>query len=141
MIALESSCSSAFSSSSSSSCCYSTTNLSVARLGDAVVLDLTAAIPPPKRELPDAHMTLLFRRGGFHAAEVARVQACVDAYIAADDAGGTAVDPGQFQLRQWGRASELVLGPLADLCAHVQKMMGHVADRPPHVALRAVNRR
>jgi hypothetical protein len=53
-----------------------------------------------------------------------------------------ATDPGKIQLCRWGRTSDMVLGPLAALCAHVQQTIdGHLADRFPHVALRAASRR
>lgn len=118
---------------------YCTTDFTAMRLSDAIVLDLTAAIPPPRRELSAAHMTLLFRRGGFNGADLARVQDCVHTYLADDAARG------QFQLETWGRASDLVHGPLANLCLHVQQTFdGDLHDagtaRPPHVALRAFRR-
>lgn len=116
---------------------YRTTDFTARRLGDAIVLDLTAAIPPPKRELPAVHMTLLFRRGGFSTEELARVQDCIATAVAADHL--------VFQLLPWGRASDLVVGPLASLCVQVQvhfdgDLHDMTAARPPHVALRAVSR-
>ena len=115
---------------------FSTTHCTASLMRSAIVLDLSDALCM-YAEVPDAHMTILFRRGGYNAADLAAVQRAINQWLADSETPPNGV---LFQLSQWGQKSDYIHGPLCDLCTQVRTQLHLLHDakdaRAPHVATR-----
>lgn len=103
----------------------------------AIVLDMLGPLGHIA-QVSEPHMTLLFRTTGYTQAEVQQVQDFIDREYGKSF-------PIDFTLYPWGKASDLIHGPLEELAKHVAREFEHWGQdgqyRPPHVKLRDVPRR
>lgn len=111
------------------------TKIQVKRMGKAIVADLKEALGH-LAQVPEPHMTLLYRTRGYSDSEAKQVQE----FITQELCGGNSDATFQFTLSPWGGTSDLIYGPLEELAktvaARFESWGQDGAYRPPHVQLR-----